>query len=209
MVTLALRLGEALKGRRLPDGSLLPYGEGTVLRASLAAARAALALTRVDKSHEWLLLALRAVQFAKDAAENERANGNTIPLADTTGLCLLPLHLLLCVATRMKKTEIDLPALTVKKGWQTFAPDHNTRDYISVTTTEGEPIDHLALVCPVSLQVLIPVIAPAPVTEVILQKNQRVPYVKNLITQAYDQKAELSPLGDGAFARIGIFLADT
>ena len=79
----------------------------------------------------------------------------------------------------------------------------------------GGPVDHLALVCPFNLQVLVVVLAGPDVAAVEIVKNQRVPFVKNLMNGDYAKEARLVPLaspagaGGAAEAHFGVFLADT
>jgi hypothetical protein len=78
-----------------------------------------------------------------------------------------------------------------------------------VTTVDDQPVDYIALVCPVSLQVLIAVLGQAGMTEVKVIKNGKSPFIKNLLNGDFDIKARMVPLGDGKDATVGVFIADT
>jgi hypothetical protein len=209
LVALAQDVAMLLRTRLLPEGSLgdpLHPQPQERLRSTLAGARAALALSRVDKDHQWLLMALRALHAAQTLAGPDLT---ALPVATLTGLTQLPLHLLLAVGALGKQCTADREHLAVVRQWQTFAPEPAAWDYIQVATLEGSPVDFLPLVCPATLQVLIPVIAPVGTTHVRILKNQREPMVRNLLNGDIDTKAELIPLGATNEAMIGLFLADT
>ncbi len=211
LINLARKIALALRARRKPGGGFSnppTAAQTSPLAPTLAGARAALALMRVDNDPLWPLLALRALRAAS-AVEANRENA-PLTLADHGGLCALPTHLLLCLAQRAANCVADRDHLTVTRAWQTFKPDPATREYIRVTEEDDEtPADYLALVCPVTLQVLIMVIAPSQTARVRIHKNNRRPFVKNLLNGEFDQQANLVPLGDGGEAAIGVFLADT
>ncbi|MES2461953.1 MAG: hypothetical protein V4671_15320 [Armatimonadota bacterium] len=221
MTSLAGKIGVGLRARRLPDGSLIdPPGVEAIspLTATLAGARAALALARVDDNPLWPLFAYRAFRAAAAKAAEIEASGAAIQIADQTAFLTLSPALLLAIAARASGCVADVDRLTITRNWQTFAPDPATRDYIHVFATgpEGEEIavDYLALVCPISLQVLISVFAPSSVTAVTVRKNGRNPFVKNLLTGDFDMTAPLLPFSAtgteaDAEANIGVFLADT
>jgi hypothetical protein len=212
MIATAKQIMLGLRVRRQPDGSLTePPGVAPVspLVSTLAGARAALALTRVDADPQWLLFALRAVRAAGRQARELEEAGCPVNVADWTSLMMHSLGILLAIAQRAPGSEADRDKISIKKGWQTFAPDQATREFIQVTTPDGGKVDYLALVCPVSLQVLIAAVTPPDVTEIKIIKNGRAPFVKNLLDGDFDLRARLLPLGDGAEANIGIFLADT
>jgi len=59
------------------------------------------------------------------------------------------------------------------------------------------------------MQVLVAVLAPAGTTDVMVTKNAKTPFLKNLLNGDFDAKANLVPLGDGVEAMIGVFIADT
>ena len=207
MIALAQQVATLMRTRLLSTGALGdPLRPGDSLSSTLAGARAALALSRVDKDHRWLTLALRALMQARSLTENEL---EALPVASLTGLSQLPLALLLAVGALGKNCMADRERLSVVRQWQTFAPEPAAWEYIQVTTPEGAPVDYLPLVCPTTLQVLIPVIAPLGTTHVRIVKNQREPMVRNLLNGAIDFKAELLPLGEGREGMIGVFLADT
>ncbi|MBC8102759.1 MAG: hypothetical protein H7Z41_09250 [Cytophagales bacterium] len=222
MIALALQIGLGLRARRLPDGSLMePPGVTVVspLVSTLAGARAALALSRVDDDPLWLLFAYRALDAAavKAAALGAAEGSSQIQIADQAAFLNLSTAVLLAVTARVKGCVADKDKLTITRNWQTFAPDPATRDYVRVFApgpgSEEIPVDYLALVCPVSMQVLITVFAPPSVREVTILKNSRSPFVKNLLTGDYDLRAPLVPLratgGGDPGANIGVFLADT
>ncbi|MBB6049304.1 hypothetical protein [Armatimonas rosea] len=207
MIALAKEVATLLRTRRRPDGSLGdPLHPDENLLATLAGAQAAIALSRVDKDHRWLLLALRALRAAKSLAGDEL---NALPVATLTRLTQLPLALLLAVGALGSHCSADREKLAVLRQWQTFAPEPAAWEYLQVTTPEGEPVDYLPLVCPTTLQVLIPVIAPPGTKLLKIVKNQREPMMRNLLNGTLDTRAELIPLGDGSEAMIGVFLADT
>ena len=209
MIALAKEVAVLLRTRLLPDGSLgdplHAHPEG-LLRATLAGARGALALSRVDKDHRWLLMALRALGAAQELAGPELEG---ISIANLTGLTQLPLALLLAVGALGTHCTADRERVAVVRQWQTFAPEPAAWEYVQVTTAEGAPVDYLPLVCPTTLQVLIPVIAPPGTTHLKIVKNNREPMLRNLLTGDLDTRAALVPLGDGKEAMIGVFLADT
>jgi hypothetical protein len=219
MITLAKQIGIGLRARRLPDGSFIdPPGVAAVspLAPTLAGARAALALSRVDEDPIWPLLAYRAFRSASAKAEVLEAAGTPVQFADQSAFLTLSTALLLAVAARANNCVADVDRMTITRNWQTFTPDPATRDYIQVFTKgpDGEEItvDHLALVCPVSLQVLIAVFAPASITSVIVRKNGKTPFMRDLLTGDFDLKSPLLPLcaeGTNAELNIGVFLADT
>ncbi|GAB4458768.1 MAG: hypothetical protein OHK0029_20400 [Armatimonadaceae bacterium] len=212
MISTAREIMLAMRVRRRPDGSLVdPPGltPTSSLAPTLAGARAALALARVDNDPQWFLFALRALRAAIRRANELSAEGCPVSTADHTNLILLSLGTLLAVPQRVKDAVADRDRITIKKGWQTFAPDPATREYITVSGPDGEPVDHLILVCPVSLQVLISVIGAPGMSEVKITKNGRPPFVKGLLNGDYDSRARLIPLGDGTEVSIGVFLADT
>nr|CAA9285007.1 hypothetical protein AVDCRST_MAG63-3873 [uncultured Armatimonadetes bacterium] len=201
MLALAARLGLVLRARRQPDGSL-----GGSIPATLATARAALALARVDGDAILPLTALRALRAAARLAQG----GAPVRLADHAAFCALPAELLLTLGARVAQGVADRDALTLTRAWQLFQPDANARDFLQVRAKEDEaPVDYLALVCPFNLQVLVVALAGPEVGEVVVTKNRRAPYLKNLLTGEYDQRARLVPLGDGREAHFGVFLADT
>jgi hypothetical protein len=210
MIATAREIMLGLRVRRQPDGSLIdPPGVTTTspIATTLAGARAALAMARVDDDPQWFLFALRAVRAAMRLATP--TSDSCVSIADHTQLILQSLGVLLAVAQRINGAEADRDKIIIKKGWQTFAPDPATREYIGVQGADGEPVDYLALVCPVSLQVLIAVITPPTVTSVQITKNGKTPFVKNLLSGELDIIANVAPLGEGNDANIGVFLADT
>jgi hypothetical protein len=209
LIALAKQIAVGLRARRALDGSLVePPGIrlSSPLAPTLAAARAALALTRVDDDPLWPLMAYRALRAAERSAV---ADASRVTLADQGALCSLSTGVLLSIAARARGCTPDRDRATVTRGWQTFTPDAATREYIQVTAPDGTPVDYLALVCQVSLQVLIAVLAPPTVTHVRVVKNKKTPLLKHLLTGDMDSTATLIPLGDGAGANIGVFLADT
>lgn len=209
MLAFAKQLGATLRARRQPDGWVTELPDRispTPLTSGLAAARAALALMRIDNDPVWPLMALRALRAAGKRAEGDYEN---LPVADLSALASLPIGLLLTLGARAGNGEADRDRVQVKRGWQTFEADPATREFIQVTTPDGSPVDYLALACQASLQVQIVVLAPPSVTEVVITKNQRNPYVRNLLTGTHDQRYSLEPLGDGTEARYGVFIADT
>ncbi len=205
MIALATLLGHALRARRAPDGAITEDDKPS-LPATLAAARAALALTRVDTDPAWALVALRALRAASrmvDAGVAPRP-------ADLGAFSMLPTHLLLSLSTLAPQCAADRDALTVMRSWQVFQPETSTREFIRVRAKNSDaPVDHLALVCPSNLQVLIIVLAGPDTTEIEVVKTGRTPFLKNLLTGDYGQEPCLVPLGDGADARFAVFLADT
>ena len=209
MILLAQDVATLLRTRLLTSGAfgdpLSPTPQGR-MSATLAGVRAVLALSRVDKDHRWLLLALRALQAAQALAGESFED---LPVATLTGLTQLPLALLLAVGALGSQCTADREKLAVVRQWQTFAPEPAAWEYIQVTTESGAPVDYLPLVCPTTLQVLIPVIAPIGTTHIKIVKNNREPLLRNLLTGVLDARAELTPLGDGTEAMIGVFLADT
>jgi hypothetical protein len=219
MTTLARQIGIGLRARRLPDGSLVdPPGTVTVspLASTLAGARAALYLARVDDDPIWPLFAYRAFRAAAAKATCLISSGTPVQIADQGAFLTLSTALLLAVAARAANCVADVDRLTITRNWQTFNPDPATREYVHVFATgpDGEEIavDHLALVCPVSLQVLVAVFAPVSVTEVTIRKNGKTPFVKDLLNGDFELTASLSPLGASGLppeANIGVFLADT
>lgn len=212
MITTARQIMLGLRVRRRPDGSLreLPHiSLPSSLTPTLAGARAALALTRVDNDPQWLIFAIRALRAAAHKADAMRESGCPVNLADEATMLMLSTGILLSVAQRANNTQADRDRITVKRGWQTFAPDPALREYVSVTAPDGSPVDYLALVCPISLQVLIMAVTPPHIREVIITKNGRRPFVKGLLTGEFDMEARLSKLGDGSEAMVGVFLADT
>ena len=220
MVDLARLIGIGLRARRLPDGTLIdPPGvvNASPLIPTLAGARAALALSRADNNPLWPLFAFRAYRAASGQAARRQEAGTPIQIADQTAFLQLSNALLLVIAARANNCVADRDRLTITRNWQTFAPDPATRDYVHVFATgaEGEEIavDYLALVCPISLQVLISVCAPALVTGVTIRKNGKSPFVKDLLTGDFELTAALQPLiANGstlAEVNIGVFLADT
>jgi hypothetical protein len=207
MIAFAKRLGRSLQNRALADGAVLVTAEpdgGATLRSTLAGVQGALAMTRVDKDTIWLQMAVRGLQYV---AQKVSGHTDTLPLADIGAMTLLPLHLMLAIASVPRKNLPNFAMMRLHKGWQKFSLDHNTRDYITVTTPEGEQVDHMSFVCPSSLQVILSVLAPPNVESVLISKNQKKPYVTNLLTGEFDLTANLVPLGDTA--RIGVFSADT
>ena len=217
MVALAGRLGLSLRLRRDLDGAVLNDGLPS-LPGTLAGCRAALALARVDPDPVWPLFALRGL---RTAAARLAATPSEARPADHGALALLPAHLLLALAARAPGCAADVDTLAVTRNdWQRFEPEASTKDYVQVHAadergeaahelTPSPPLDHLALVCPYNLQVLIVVLAGPGVAEAVVIKNGRAPYLKNLLTGDYAQRAKLSPLGDGRDASFGVFLADT
>jgi hypothetical protein len=163
----------------------------------------------VDEDPQWLLFALRAVRAAGKVAQEMTERGEWVSIADRTALCMHAIGVLLTVAQRAKEAEADRDLVKIKRGWQTFQPDPATNEFVKVTLPDDTPVDHISLVCPVSLQVLIAVLAPAGTTEVKVVKNGKTPFLKNLLNGEFDAKANLVPLGDGAEAMIGVFIADT
>ncbi|MGC4045551.1 MAG: hypothetical protein QM758_17300 [Armatimonas sp.] len=209
MRAFAKQLGATLRARRQPDGWITELPDRTPptpLTPALAATRAALALMRVDEDPVWPLMALRALRAAGKRAEGDYEN---LPVADLSALASLPISLLLTLGARPKGGEADRDRVKVKRGWQTFEADPATREYIQVTAPDGSPVDFLALACQASLQVQITVLAPPSVKNVVITKNQRNPYVRNLLTGLHEQRYPLEPLGDGTEANYGVFIADT
>ena len=213
LLALAQRLGKSLRARRLPDGTFSePAGAPSPLSSLspvLSAARAALALMRVDEAPVWPLMVLRALQAAQNLAASA-----PVCLADWGVLCSLPTSLLLGLSARIENCTPNFDEVSIKRGWHTFAPEAAARDYLTVCAAvpdadEPVPVDFLPLVCPLTLQVLLLVLAPGGTAQVTISKNGTVPYVKNLLTGDYDRTAALVSLGDGSEAMIGIFLADT
>jgi len=212
MIALAKRLGGVLRARRAANGMIVE-NNAPDLPATLAACHAALALARVDDDPIWPLFALRGLRAV--AAMTAGEDASRLRPADHGALLTLPTHLLLTLAARAPGGGVaDRDALTLTRaGWQTFAPDPTTREFLRVESAqengEAVPIDHLALVCPFNLQVLVAVCAPPGLNAVRIVKNGRAPYVKNLLTGDYGTDAALVPLGDGRDTNIGVFLADT
>jgi hypothetical protein len=219
MIALAKLISLGLRVRRLPDGSLAePPGMTAIspLVETLAGARAALALARVDDSPQWPLFAMRALRAADRRVKEMDARGERVNIADRTSLCALVTGLLLVIGSRAANCAADRDLLTITRNWQTFKPDPATREFIRVYPVgpdgkpdENRPVDYLALVCPISLQVLVTVFATPDVSEVRVIKNGKTPFLKNLMTGELDLAARLEPLGDGTEANYGIFLADT
>ncbi|HVK04942.1 MAG TPA: hypothetical protein VM490_15805 [Armatimonadaceae bacterium] len=227
MIALAKQMGLGLRSRRLPDGSLGDPtagsgGDGSTVPAAdlyadlpnlwptLAGARAALALARVDSDPLWPVCALRALRAAARVASDAAARSLPLPVSLLTYLTTQPTNLLLTVAQRAPNAQADLDRGTITRAWQTFGPDPATNEYIrAFAPGTEEPVDHLALVCPVTQQVLIAVITPPDAEEVDLVKNGRKPFVRSLLDGDYGSRARTVPLGDGAEARVGVYLADT
>jgi len=206
MIALAQGVGELLRGRRLPDGCLAdPTQPRERLTATLAGVQGALALTRVDRNPLWLVLALRALRRANALVPDV----TKASVAHLASLSTLPLGLLLAVAARANNCIANREKVSVSRNWQTFAPEPAAWEYVEVTTEAGEPVDFLPLVCPVSLQVLVPVVAPAGTEYIRIVKNKRTPLVRNLLTGDMDTRCQLVPLGENRDAMIGVFLADT
>lgn len=213
MIALAKEIATLLRTRRLADGSFSdPLQPSERLVNTLAGAQAAIALSRVDKDHRWLLMALRALRSAQAQVEALTPAGEspeTLPVAILARLSQLPLALLLAVGALGTNCTADREKLAVVRQWQTFAPEPAAWEYVQVTTESGAPVDFLPLVCPATLQVLIPVIAPPGTEAIRIVKNQREPMVRNLLTGELDSRAVLTRLDDGSEAMIGVFLADT
>jgi hypothetical protein len=225
IVALARQLGLGLRARRLPDGSLTEPTAKAIssLSPTLAGARASLAISRVDADPLWISFAHRALRAANQRLEAASSSDASKPsggmrsapvqLADHASFLTLSVALLLAVAARAPGCVADRDKVTITRGWQTFGLDPATREYIRVFAPGPDgaelPVDYLALVCPVSMQVMIAVLAPTGVAEVKIVKNSRTPFVKNLLTGDFDMRAPLSPLGESAETNIGVFLADT
>ena len=219
LLALAQRLGKSLRARRLPNGTFAEP-DGVMLPLSpiaplVAACRAALALMRIDDAPIWPLMVLRALQAAQTLADADSAH---VTVSDWGALCSLPTSLLLGLSARIDNCTPNPDEVSIKRGWHTFSPECTARDYLKVCAAPSDtgepnalpaPVDFLPLVCPLTLQVLLLVLAPSDVETVQITKNGKSPYVKNLLTGDYDQIASLVPIGDGSEARMGIFLADT
>ena len=208
LIAFARQLGASLRVRREPDGGVGELSDRpatTPLGPSLAAARAALCLARVDDDPSWLLMALRALR----AARARFADLSALPIADLAGLASVPLALLLAVGARPDGGVADYDRMRIQRGWQTFQADPATSDYVQVSDLSGNSVDYLCLVCEASLQVMVVVLAPPGVSEVVILKNQRRPIVHNLLSGNREQRCLLAPLGDGREARTGVFVAGT
>ena len=215
LIAFACEIGQAIRARRLPDGSISdPTGVSTpiqedlpLISSTLAGARAALALSRVDNPVLWTVFALRA---ARAADAMLKGYTNYLNVADRANLMMLAMNVLLAIGTRASGGIANWDKVTLKREWQTFEPDPATAEYVKVLLPSGDSPDYLALVCHVSHQVLIMVYAPAGTETVEIIKNNKRPLVKNLLTGAHDSRAELSYLEEtGTEGNIGVFLADT
>jgi hypothetical protein len=214
LIAFAREIGQAIRARRLPNGTVTnPPGLATpvqedmpLLASTLAGARAALALSRVDDPVLWIVFALRAVRAADAMLKGYR---DYLNIADRGALMTLSMNMLLAVATRAGGVA-DWDKMTLKRDWQTFAPDPATAEYIKVSLPSGDSPDYLALVCQVSKQVLIAVYAPVGTETVTIVKNNKRPIVKNLLSGELSATATLQPLEPtGTEGNIGVFLADT
>ncbi len=215
LVDFAREIGQAIRSRRLPDGTVSdPTGIGEpiqedfpLLATTLAGARAALALSRVDDPILWIVFALRGVR-AVDAML--KGYGGYLNAADRGNLLSLSMNILLAIATRAPGGVADWDKMTLQRDWQLFEPDPATAEFIKVTLPSGDSPDYLALVCQANQQVLIAVYAPVGTESVQIVKNGKRPLVKNLLTGDHSQHAALVPLEPtGTEGNIGIFLADT
>ncbi len=215
LIAFAREIGQAIRARRLPDGTVsTPAGisdpvqtDLPFLASTLAGARAALALSRVDDPVLWTVFALRAVRAADTMLKGYRDHLN---VADRGTLMALSMNVLLGIATRAEGGVADWDKMTLKRGWQTFVPDPATAEYVKVSLPSGDSPDYLALVCQATQQVLIAVYAPVGTESVEIFKNNKRPVVKNLLTGELSATASLQPLEPtGTEGNIGVFLADT
>ncbi|MBC7807759.1 MAG: hypothetical protein H7145_16625 [Akkermansiaceae bacterium] len=215
LIAFARQIGEAMRARRLPDGTISNPGNNSapaqedlpLLASTLAGARAALALSRVDDPVLWTVFALRGIRAA-DGMLN--GYGGYVNVADRGALMSLSMNVLLGIATRAEGGVADWDKMTLKRGWQTFMPDPATAEYVKVSLPNGDSPDYLALVCPVTQQVLIAIYAPVGTETVEIIKNNKRPIVKNLLTGELSATATLQPLETtGTEGNIGVFLADT
>ena len=215
LIAFAREIGQAIRARRLPDGTVAnPPGLSTpvqedlpLLSSTLAGARAALALSRVDDPVLWIVFALRAVRAADGMLKGYRDYLNA---ADRGALMALSMNVLLGIATRARGGVADWDKMTLKRDWQTFSPDPAAAEYIKVSLPNGDSPDYLALVCQVTQQVLIAVYAPVGTETVEIVKNNKRPILKNLLNGELSATATLQPLEPtGTEGNIGVFLADT
>ncbi|MBC8137730.1 MAG: hypothetical protein H8F28_17760 [Fibrella sp.] len=214
LIAFAREIGQAIRARRLPDGTLSnppgvdePVQEDLpLLSSTLAGARAALALSRVDNPVLWIVFALRAVRAADAMLKGYAGYLN---VADRGALMALSMNVLLAIATRAGGGVADWDKMTLKRDWQTFVPDPATAEYVKVSLPSGDSPDYLPLVCQVTKQVLIAVYAPVGTETVTIVKNNKRPIVKNLLTGELSATATLQPLEPtGTEGNIGVFLAD-
>ena len=216
LIAFAREIGQAIRARRLPDGTVsdptethepvqtdLPH-----LSSTLSGARAALALSRVDNPVLWTTFALRAVRAADRML---KGYGGYLNVADRGNLMALSMSILLAIAAQAKGGVADWDKITLKRDWQTFAPDPAAAEYVKVSLPNGgDSPDYLLLVCPATRQVLIAVLAPAGTETVEIMKNGKRPVVKNLLSGELSATATLQDLEPtGTEGRIGVFIADT
>jgi len=206
LIASAHRIADGLGSRRRPDGAFAERSGTVTLEATLAGARAAIAMARVDSDPAWLVMALRALRRADILF---RRNPEEAGPAVSAALATLPDALLTRIAAIGDDATSDVARGTVERGWQTFAHDPGTRDFVRVHTEDGDPVDHLAWVCPATLQVLVAVIVPPDVETVRIRKNQRPPMLRKPIDGTVGPDAPTLPLGDGKEARFGVYIAGT
>ncbi len=215
LVAFAREIGQAIRARRLPDGTVTdPTGLAAsvqedlpTLFPTLAGARAALALSRVDDPVLWTVFALRAVRAADTLL---KGYGGYVQVAARGALLSSAMNALLAVAARAKGGVADWDKMTLRRDWQTFGPDPAAAEYVKVTLPNGDSPDTLLLVCQATRQVLIAVLAPIGTETVEVVKNGKRPFLKNLLNGEFEQRAALAPLEPtGTEGNIGVFIADT
>ncbi|MFM7322357.1 MAG: hypothetical protein ACKO5K_12655, partial [Armatimonadota bacterium] len=204
LISAARRIADGLGSRRRPDGSFAERTGETTLEATLQGARAAIAMARVDADHDWLVTALRALRRADLLF---RRDPDAAGPATTALLATLPDALLARIGAIGDDARADTARSSVERGWQTFTPDPGTREYVRVTTPDGDPVDHLALVCPATFQVLVAVVVPPDIETVRIRKNQRPPMLRKPLDGSLGPEAPTLPLGDGREARFGVYIA--
>lgn len=218
LIAFAREIGQAIRSRRLASGAVSdPVGTGDtaddlpLLAPTLAGGRAALALSRVDNPLFWTTFALRTVRAA-DAML--KGYGGFVRIADRGALLSLATSVLLAIAARATGGVADWDAVTLKRDWQTFAPDPAAAAYVKISAPPGDggsdTPDYLLLVCAATHQVLIAVLAPPGTDTVEITKNGKRPVVRNLLTGGSSVTAALIDLEPtGTEGRIGVFMADT
>ncbi len=123
-------------------------------------------------------------------------------------LALAP-RVLLAQAALLPDAVVDFDRLTVTLGWRAFSPDPATEKFVGVRAAlDGSPVSFLPLVCRLTNQVLLLVLAPPDMETVEIGHNGRRPAARDLLSGALDAKPCLHAIAGERWGRAGLFILE-
>ena len=115
---------------------------------------------------------------------------------------------LFALAALLPQSTVDFDRRTVSLEWRTFAPDPATDHSLQVQGDGGQSVYFLPLVCRATDQLLLLVLAPAEVQSIIVSKNKRQPFTRDLLSGTCDTTAHLHVLPGTDALRVGLLTVD-